>query len=77
MPVLRSSTDRKPAFEAPSGELGKGAIDGALSQEAEVGVKCKFQRGEPLAHLRMLMRGVVIDDGVDRLFGPAPVLRRC
>ena len=42
----------------------------ALSQEAEVGVKWKVQRGwlrEPFAHLRVLVRGVVVDDGVDRL----------
>ena len=44
----------------------------ALSQEAEVGVKWKTKRGwraSPFQHLGMLVRGVVVEDGVDGEFG--------
>ena len=44
----------------------------ALSQEQDVGTKWKVQRGmavEPRADLRVLVRGVVVEDGVDRLAG--------
>ena len=44
----------------------------ALSQEQEVGVKWKVQRGmagEPRADLRVLVGGVVVEDGVDVLAG--------
>jgi len=44
----------------------------ALSQDAEAGVKWKGPAGmpgQPLAHLRMLVSCVVVDDGVDFISG--------
>ena len=45
-------------------------LSAALSQDAEVGVKCKVPAwilGEPAANLWMLANGIVVDDRMDRL----------
>jgi hypothetical protein len=42
-----------------------------LSHDAEVRVKWNVQRGwrgQPFLHLRVFVGGVVVDDGVDRLW---------
>ena len=53
------------AFEAAFGQLGEEALDSVepgCRSWGPAGVPC-----QPLAHLRMLMGCVVVDDGVDRL----------
>src|SRR5664280_2814961 len=57
------------AFQSPPGELGEEAFDGV-----EPGRRCgrevegpAWMPGQPLAHLRMLVGCVVVDDGVDFL----------
>ena len=47
-------------------------VSTALTQEQEVGVKWKVQRGcrvEPAPHLGVLVGGVVVEDHVDQLAG--------
>ena len=59
------------AFEAAFGEDWKKPST-ALSQEAEVGVKWKVQRGWRAIHCRtvgMLVGGVIVEDGVDGFAG--------
>ena len=72
MAACKSTTDTKtPRFNRRFVSLAKKPST-ALSQDAEVGVKWKVQRGcrrQPLANLRMLVGRVVVDDGVDRLSG--------
>ena len=54
------------SLEATARELAKKPST-ALSQDAEVGVKWSVHREwrQPLAHLRMLVGRIVVDDGVD------------
>ena len=59
------------ALEATLREFGEEALDGV-----ELGRRCgrevegpAWMPGQPLAHLRMLVGCVVVDDGVDRLLG--------
>src|SRR5512138_2805539 len=70
MAALRSATDRKtPRMSRLLVSLAK-KVSTALSQDAEVGVKWKVQRGcrgQPFTHFAMFMGSVVIDDGMDRL----------
>ena len=61
-------------LEAPFGELGEEAFDGV-----EPGRRCGREvegpagmPGQPLAHLRMLVGCVVVDDGVDFHFRAVP-----
>ena len=72
MAAWRSATDRKtPRLRRRLVRMAKKPST-ALSQEAEVGVKWKVQRGwrvEPLRTIGMLVGGVVVEDRVDRLSG--------
>lgn len=57
------------ALEAPSCELGEEAfdrIDPGRRGRGEVERPARMA-GEPCAHGRVLVRGVIVDDGVDRL----------
>jgi hypothetical protein len=66
--ACKSTTDRKmPRFNRLFVSLAKKPST-ALSQDADVGVKWNVQMpGQPLAHLRVSVSGVVVDDGVDLL----------
>jgi hypothetical protein len=71
MAAFSSSRDRKtPRLRRQRVSLAK-KVSTALSQDAEVGVKGKVQRRwrashDALTHLGMFVRGVVVDDGMDR-----------
>src|SRR5260221_6398452 len=69
--ACKSTTDRKtPRFNRLFVSLAKKPST-ALSQDAEVGGEVEGPTGmpyQPLAHLRMLVGCVVVDDGVDRIF---------
>jgi hypothetical protein len=56
------------ALEAASGELGEEVFDCVEPGRRGCGeVECPtWMPGEPFAHSRMLVSGVVVDDGVDR-----------
>src|SRR5450631_2851365 len=68
--ACKSTTDRKmPRFNRRFVSLAKKPST-ALSQDADVGVKWKVQRGCRASHwrtFRMLVGCVVVDDGVDLL----------
>ena len=72
MAACRSTTDRNtPRFSLRLVSVAKKPST-ALSHEQEVGVKWKTNRsmpGEPLAHLGMLVGGVIVEDHVDDLAG--------
>ena len=72
MAAWRSTTERKtPRFRRRLVSLAKKPST-ALSQEHEVGVKWKVQRGWRASQartLRMLVGGVVVEDDVDHLAG--------
>ena len=80
MAAWRSTSELKtPRFRRRRVSVAK-KVSTALSQEQEVGVKWKVQRGwrfEPGADLGVLVGGVVVEDGVDQLAGrhvaPRPV----
>src|SRR5450631_1475663 len=69
MAACRSTIERKtPRFNRRFVSLAKNPSM-ALSQDAEVGVKWKVQRGwrVPLAHIGMFVGRIIVDDGMDRL----------